>query len=82
MAVELRRPLGLPAELHLHGEVILLRAEAGRLTTRRGYSDVALRYLAGQDETIAGLAVALLSEAEADVALAADDEAEITARAA
>jgi hypothetical protein len=69
-------------EFSVDDELLSFRTEAVRIDRRRGEANVALRYLGGQDAMIARLAIALLSEAEADVALGNPDSANGTARAA
>ena len=69
-------------EFSVDDELLSFRTEAVRIDRRRGEASVALRYLGGQDAMIARLAIALLSEAEADIALGEPDTASGTARAA
>ena len=68
-------------EIPLHGEVLAFRTEVVRSSRQRGDTDIALRYLEGQDQTIARLAIALLSEA-ADTNPQTTNDADAAARAA
>lgn len=55
-------------ELQLHGETLVFRAEAVRARSDRGRTDVALRFLDGQDAMTSRLAVGLLRESHAESA--------------
>ncbi len=52
----------------IQGELLTFRTEAVRASEQRGGTDVALRYLGGQDAMTARLAIALLSEASHEAA--------------